>query len=80
MKFIPKNRSAIQPGTRYGRLTVLQTGSLSARTAALCKCDCGAEKAIRLDSLKSGMTTSCGCAFIEAHRTHGLTKHPRYDT
>lgn len=31
------------------------------RNVWLCKCDCGNYKAIREDSLKSGLSQSCGC-------------------
>lgn len=50
-------------GTRFGRLVV--TARLPNRSRHkptwLCKCDCGREKAVISDSLRSGRTLSCGC-------------------
>ena len=56
-------------GQRYGRLTILdfdhknEGGKLFYR----CKCDCGNEKVVRYDSLKSGAIQSCGCLNREKH-------------
>ncbi len=55
-------------GTRYERLVVLRMVSFGRKAKALCKCDCGTEKEIRLDSLKAGKTVSCGCLLAEARR------------
>lgn len=45
--------------------------------AYLCKCNCGKEKIIAAKSLKSGLTTSCGCVQKEItsnhFKKHGLT-------
>ncbi len=51
-------------GNKYGKLTVLE--ELEERDKYnqrqyLCKCDCGNEKIVRLDSLINGKTKSCGC-------------------
>ena len=43
-------------------------------TNCLCRCDCGKEKIIRSDALKSGGTVSCGCLSREKHTTHHGTK------
>jgi hypothetical protein len=58
-------------GHRFGKLAVLRDATaLSGRTAFLCKCDCGTQKVILLQSLRNGSTVSCGCR----RRTHGKTK------
>lgn len=55
-------------GMKFGRLTVLQrtddriTKSGYKEKMFLCRCDCGAEKVVQSNNLKSGHTTSCGCA------------------
>ncbi len=80
---VPYTTETVKSGDRFGRLTVLATGRPwdSYRYQAVCQCDCGSPaKTIRIDSLRKGSTTSCGCFFVEQHRTHGLTKHPLYDT
>lgn len=54
-------------GQRFGRWTVLgMTAKTSTdghkRTACLCRCDCGTERVVYAQSLRSGLTKSCGCA------------------
>ena len=71
-------------GERFGRLIVVaRAENKKKRTAWLCRCDCGDEKAIRADDLKRGKTVSCGCFHDESARavntTHGLRKDPLYD-
>ena len=47
---------------KYGKLTVLSVTRENKITYAVCRCDCGKEKRIRLASLKNGNSTSCGCS------------------
>lgn len=42
---------------------------------AVCDCDCGKQKTIRVERL--GVTVSCGCLRIEHVRTHGLSRTNR---
>lgn len=54
-------------GRRFGRLTVagfLGRGGTdkNAPTLWACRCDCGADCRVRAGDIKSGNTTSCGCA------------------
>lgn len=54
-------------GQRFGRWTVLgMTARTSTdghkRTACLCRCDCGTERVLYAQSLRGGLTKSCGCA------------------
>ena len=67
-------------GRTYGRLTVIKRvenlpGVLSPRW--LCKCECGNEKVVRGDYLRSGVTTSCGCYRKERVQA-AVTKHGLY--
>jgi hypothetical protein len=49
-------------GAVYGRLTVLRLGHrIGGRHAWLCRCECGTEKVIASQSMRSGNTKSCGC-------------------
>lgn len=50
-------------GKTFGRLTVVKrVGTDNQRNPIwLCKCECGNEKIIRGNNLKSGNTKSCGC-------------------
>ena len=58
--------TVIDPGTRYGRLVVNKSvGTKKVGTTfsqfVLVRCDCGAEKVVAVNSLKTGKTRSCGC-------------------
>lgn len=49
-------------GERFGKLLVLRRAdSRNGRTRWLCRCDCGNEKEVAAQALKSGKTKSCGC-------------------
>lgn len=50
-------------GRRFGRLTALYRLKTEDSAHAMwhCQCDCGRETDVRLSSLMSGATTSCGC-------------------
>lgn len=76
---------------KYGRMTIIDDAEPkmtenSVIRYVMCKCDCGAEKKIRLNGLRTGQTKSCGCLQKEKARktgktlkeyrtTHGLTNH-----
>jgi len=53
-------------GQRYGKLTILEDrgfrvlGDKRRMTQVLCRCDCGTEKVVLLNDLRSGKTTTCG--------------------
>ncbi len=65
-------------GQRYGMFTVIKRAErINGRTAVLAKCDCGNEKEVRLDSIKRGLTKSCGC-INHKHTIHKLSRHPLY--
>lgn len=48
-------------GLKFGKLTVLDQKRENKRTYCYCKCECGNKLWVRLDSLRSGNTISCGC-------------------
>lgn len=67
-------RKEINPvviGQRFDRLIVKEIGRF-----CYCICDCGNEKKVRRDHLKSGATKSCGCMHSElsSKRTKNLHK------
>ena len=57
-----KNQGYDITGRKFGKLVVLSKGESKGpgRTTWNCICDCGNEKNIRGDALKSGYTKSCG--------------------
>lgn len=58
------NAKHLNPGDKYGRLTVIGPGSKTGYS--LCRCKCGNEKEIANHSLKRGLSKSCGCLQKEA--------------
>ena len=71
-------------GQRFGRLVVLRReGSIGAKPAWLCRCDCGGEHLTTATVLKNGHTRSCGCLKIESDSRgsryrHGLSNSPEH--
>ena len=77
-------------GQRFGRWTVLYRAPDRRRGYPEwhCRCDCGNEKALRANILRSGASRSCGCLNVDVHRqmcrdrntTHGQANTPIYNT
>ncbi|KKM85696.1 hypothetical protein LCGC14_1286380 [marine sediment metagenome] len=71
-------------GKKFGKLIVIKKTDKNkwGNYYWLCKCDCGKEKIIRGNNLKSGVTKSCGCLniekIIERFTTHGQAKTKTY--
>ena len=69
---------------KFGRLTVIKEVGRNKSGSALwlCKCDCGGEKIVSADRLKSGMTRSCGCIKreqnLEMFTSHGESNTSLY--
>jgi hypothetical protein len=75
-------RLEIKKGQRFGRLTVIREIEKKGNRRFKCKCDCGNECTVRLNSLRNGNTTSCNCLQKEVaskiHTKHGLCTYPLY--
>lgn len=67
-----RRRIKINPGERYGKLTVIEELNTKDRTVR-CKCDCGNIIDISVYGVKRGHVKSCGCARIESN--HLKKKH-----
>lgn len=68
-------------GSSFGRLTAIEwTGRLrwSARIWR-CRCECGNETEVAVNTLRSGLVRSCGCMLVETSRRRA-TKHGQYGT
>lgn len=72
-------------GMKFGRLTALHPNGHDINPSRkhilwACVCECGKELDVRLNSLRSGVTKSCGCLKKEgnSNKTHGMTKTPEY--
>lgn len=86
----PKGREPNLPGDRYGRLTLLTECERQGNNRVwLVRCGCGSqtEKQVVQASIRSGLTTSCGCAqktaatkTAKARATHGQRSNPLYST
>lgn len=62
-------------GYRFGKLTVIDYAGKDKDNRAqwLCKCDCGNNKIISSNSLRTGKTKSCGCLWKEkAKEVHSI--------
>lgn len=84
-----KQTLQVAAGQRFGRLLVIdpkvnipsqQRSRPRGWRAALCQCDCGTVKAIRLNHLLKGEIESCGCLIEDAITKHGRWQHPLYMT
>ena len=83
-----KDYSTPPPGTRYGRLVVvscyLRDCGTYRKTSVRCRCDCGHDVDVFLNSLRrlKNPTTSCGCfqrqRVSDTFTTHGESKTPLY--
>ena len=67
-------------GKRFDRLVVIERAENTKQGDAqwLCRCDCGNEKIIRANALKTGRTRSCGCLLSECSKKRMaklMTKH-----
>lgn len=56
-----KHPETPDPGARFGKWIVISAERRS-DGKWLCKCECGAERWVRSNNLKSGQSTNCGCA------------------
>lgn len=76
---VAANSKSCSVGDRFGRLSVVAVGCKGRyRYYAVCRCDCGKEKSVRIDGLKCGAVQSCGCLQSEAVYKHGLSLSPHY--
>lgn len=68
-------------GQSFGQWLVIgHVGKSSSGQLWLCQCECGTERTIIGDTLKKGLSKSCGCSGKDWCRTHGLSKTPEYTT
>jgi hypothetical protein len=75
-------------GQRFERLVVIDRApSIKRSTFWVCKCDCGTIKQVMTQSLRRGLTRSCGClnreqarSLPDYNRTHGMCGSPEYVT
>jgi len=73
-------------GVVFGRLKVVGLADRelwrNKHSHWICVCECGKEKIINSQDLKSGNVNSCGCILKEKNRnrmiTHGNSSHPLY--
>jgi len=72
-------------GNRYGMWTVLSKTDTPTRPSKwLCVCDCGTTKEVNTSSLRTGGSTSCGCARVSAmvlrNTLHGKTNTREFNS
>jgi hypothetical protein len=71
-------------GKRFGAWAVLYFGGAnsSKQSVWVCRCDCGTERLVNAQTLRAGLTKSCGCqkgeAIAVAKTKHGLERTRTY--
>jgi hypothetical protein len=84
-KMIPWESKTYHVGQRFGRNVIISLHKLPNTPGtrppfqyfARCQCDCGNQpRYVHPDSLKKGISLSCGCLQVEIATKHGLDKHP----
>ena len=76
-----ESRFIDETGNRYGRLTVLQRAEdyMSPKGFVtpmwLCMCDCGNQTTVNVNSLRKGVTISCGCYQKEQVSNRSVNKY-----
>jgi hypothetical protein len=70
----------IQPGMKFGRLTVLSATEKRKHGSVVykCRCDCGKETNVDGSKLKNRRTNSCGCLKIESTLKRHEQKRIKY--
>jgi hypothetical protein len=65
---------------RYGRWRVLSEASagVNGQRRVLCRCDCGIERLVYVNSLRRKLSASCGCLLVERVRRHGQSRTADY--
>ena len=75
---------SVEVGDRLGRWLVRSLVRDGTHLRAYVSCQCGTDKLVRVSTLISGESKSCGCLARELAgdrvRTHGLSKHPLFQT
>jgi hypothetical protein len=70
-------------GNKYNRLTVIAYSHKDSKHKWLCQCDCGKQIITASCKLKSGHTSSCGCAItdmlIARNTKHGMAHTSEYE-
>ena len=69
----------IQPGDKFGRLTVIRKTELKNFGSSIweCDCDCGTKTYVPAGSLSNGCTKSCGCIKKELAKTRMKTNRDK---
>jgi hypothetical protein len=72
-------------GQKFGRYLVIAKSNKRTKAnkqMVFCKCDCGTEREVVVNNLRSGLTTSCGCWKDEKTgarmKKHGFSKNNMY--
>lgn len=65
---------ATKEGDRFGLWIVISPQRIQGTRNILCRCDCGTEKLVNIDNLRTGKTISCGCRRPEWSKRAGITR------
>lgn len=79
---LASSQTSAAVGDKFGEYTVLAVGKKtgSKRAYAVVQCSCGSEPRVtRVDGMKNGTVTSCGCVHRSRVTKHGLWRSPLYN-
>lgn len=62
-------------GERFGRLTLISSGTINGRQRCLCLCDCGKYVELSYCHVITGHTRSCGCLKTDVIKSGANTRH-----
>jgi hypothetical protein len=69
----------LQPGVRFGRLTVIKRApNVGSNRAFVMQCDCGVVKTVQGRYLRLGKAKSCGCLNVKTVDGAKKSDHPLY--
>lgn len=78
------NSCSVHPliGKRFGRLVAVSDFTANERRHFVCECDCGGIVAVSMQSLRRGLTRSCGCLRKDlnsvVNSSHRMSKSKEY--
>ena len=69
-------KSTVKAGQKFNKLTAIKFDYKDKHRNCywLFRCDCGKEKVICINNVKTGHTKSCGCLYKGINTKHGMTK------
>jgi len=77
---MPDKPITLNVGDVYGQWTIIGAAprSSAGHRRVMCRCACGTEKAVQAQSIRNGVSQSCGCGQLRAVTKHGRSQESVY--